>query len=43
MEDLDSFVYLGANITWNSNSSENITKRMQLATGVYDALKVIWK
>ena len=43
IEDVDTFVYLGANITWNNNSSEDITRRIQLAAGAYGALKVFWK
>ena len=37
IEDVDRFVYSGANI------SEEIKRRIQLATGVYGDLKTIWK
>ena len=35
IEDVDNFVFLEANITWNSDSSEDIKRRIQLATGAY--------
>ena len=38
IEDVDNYVYLGADITWNNDSSEDIQRRIQLATGAYGDL-----
>ena len=43
IENVDNFVYLGSNITWNNDSTEDIKRRIRLATGAYGALKTIWK
>ena len=40
---MDSFVYLGAKLTWDNDSSEEIKRRMQLATGAFSDLKVVWR
>ena len=42
IEDVDNFVYLGATITWNNDSSKDIERRIQLATGAYGDLKTIF-
>ena len=43
LKDVDSFVYLGAKLTWDNDSSEEIKRRMQLATGASSDLKVVWR
>ena len=43
LEDVDSFVYLGAKITWNNDSTVEIKRRIQLATGAYGELRTVWK
>ena len=43
LEDVDSFFYLGAKITWNNDSTEEIKRRIQLATGAYGELRTVWK
>ena len=43
LKDVDSFVYLGAKLTWDNDSSEEIKRRMQLATGAFSDLKVVWR
>ena len=40
---MDSFVYLGAKITWNNDSTEEVKRRIQLATGAYGELRTVWK
>ena len=41
IEDVDNFVDPGANFTWNNDSSEDIKRRIQLATKAYGDLKTI--
>ena len=42
MEEVDSFIYLGAKVTWNNDCTEEIKRRIQLATAAYRDLKIVW-
>jgi len=42
LENVESFVYLGSEFTWN-NHCRDIQRRIQLAAGAYGDLQPIWK
>ena len=43
IEDVSSFVYLGSKLTWDNDCMEDMKRRIQLATGAYSGLKIVWK
>ena len=42
LEEVDNFIYLGAKVTWNNDCTEEIKRRIQLATAAYRDLKIVW-
>ena len=43
LKQVESFVYLGGKVTSSNSSSEDIARRIGLATGVARSLQPIWK
>jgi hypothetical protein len=43
IENVDHFIYLGSNITWDNNCTEEIKRRIGMATSAYKDLKTVWE
>jgi hypothetical protein len=43
IEEVSSSVYFGSKLTWDNDSMEKIKRGIQLATGAYSGLKIVWK